>query len=313
MTATGELSTGVFLRDWHRESLHRWTPSTARFYGWLVDQTVGHLGDVPLIELSADHLRGHFAAAGGRVVGGTDALSASTMARRHSVLRTALGDAVRWGLIKVNPAELIAFDRVSVGRALDSAGVIRLVRAGGPGWFGTLLRLAAVTGARRGELCALRRRDIDVERSQVLIARAMSIGENATIVEGPTKTRTVRVVSIDPVTLTRVLGLVDEDQELNPFVFRSRCVEGRPVHPGTVTEFFGRLRRHVAPDGSLSHVRFGDLRHFAVSGMLEAGVPVSVVSRRIGHATPVTTLRTYNHMLGSPRPSVADVLAAGVC
>jgi len=92
----------------------------------------------------------------------------ATVLRHHSVLSAALNQAVRWGWIADNPAKaatLPTLERRSprVPSAEDVAELIRRVDEAGPVW-GLLVRLAVVTGARRGELCALRWSDVEEGR-----------------------------------------------------------------------------------------------------------------------------------------------------
>ncbi|RFS83800.1 site-specific integrase [Actinomadura spongiicola] len=134
--------------------------------------------------------------------GGQDGtgLSPRTVAHVHSVLRKAFGDAVRVDeLIPSNPTERAKRPRLHQGEPgdvwtttqlrtfLDGAKEHRLF---------TFYRLAAYTGARRGELLNLRWRDVDLDRASVHIKGSASFiaGER---IEGTTKSGRSRVVSLD--------------------------------------------------------------------------------------------------------------------
>lgn len=77
---------------------------------------------------------------------------------------------------------------------------------------------------------------------------------------------------------------------------------GGPIHPRNLLRNFKQLLR----DAGLPMVRFHDLRHTAASLMLNAGIPVIVVSRRLGHARASITLDIYRHLIPSMQAEVAD-------
>ena len=135
-------------------------------------ETVIHpdFGDVPIAELTPRHLDEWYrklATGEGR----DRPLKPASIRRHHAVLSAALGQAVRWGWIDRNPAERaqpsplghveLQVPTVEEVQALLSAGAKRNER------WGMLLSLAVLTGARRGELCALRWTDIEGERIRI--------------------------------------------------------------------------------------------------------------------------------------------------
>lgn len=79
--------------------------------------------------------------------------------------------------------------------------------------------------------------------------------------------------------------------------------DGGPIHPEYVTRAFDRL---VAKQG-VPRIRFRDLRHTHATLLLRAGVPVKVVSERLGHASPGFTLNVYQHVLPGMQAEAAEV------
>lgn len=77
-----------------------------------------------------------------------------------------------------------------------------------------------------------------------------------------------------------------------------------PWAPDHVTKSFQRLRASV----KLDNVRLHDLRHFAATSLLAAGVPVRTVSGRLGHANAATTLGVYAHFVEASDKSAAVIL-----
>jgi integrase len=122
-------------------------------------------------------------------------LSPSSVRRIHSVLHRALEQGIAWGWIAINPATRASPPpaRRSQLRLPSPDEVNRVIAAAGavnPALL-VFFPLAAVTGARRGELCALRWCHLDTQRNTVLIA--VAIAETGSgIVERPTKTHAER-------------------------------------------------------------------------------------------------------------------------
>jgi integrase len=231
-------------------------------------------------------------------------LSARTVRICHTVLRQSLDQARRWGFIAHNPAldaspppqrrdEVIPPSVEQVLRILDAA------YDEDPD-FGTYLWLKSATGCRRGEVCALRWTDIDLDRAELSVRRSVvQLGQE--LREKDTKTHQSRRIALDPATvaLLRQHRLRQREQMLalgvrlaeDALLFGSP--EGRPWRPDVVTNRFGRLRSTL----DLEHVRLHDLRHFVASVLIDGGIPISTVSNRLGHSQISTTLNLYTHAL----------------
>jgi len=176
--------------------------------------------------------------------------------------------------------------------------------------------VSATTGARRGELCGLRWRSADLVDATVTISRAIVEGERGALVEKDTKTHSARRIALDPQTAEELSTHRSRCAERalacgaslgeDAYVF-SRSPDGtKPLVPTDVTNGFIRVRRQVG----LDHVRLHDLRHFAATRLLAAGVPVRTVSGRLGHANAATTLGVYAHFLEASDRDAANTLGA---
>ncbi|MCG5215436.1 site-specific integrase [Streptosporangium sp. KLBMP 9127] len=188
-------------------------------------------------------------------------------------------------------------------------------------------RLAAYSGARRGELLNLRWTHIDLDNAHVHIAGSTAVidGER---VEGTTKSGRSRIVPIDPNTVDILRdhkkrqeaerALLGDDWRGNDdYVFVTGW--GEPIYPDTVT---GLMRDFInarnnpkqgdPPDEPLPLARLHDLRHIHATTLLLAGVSVHVVAARLGHADPAITLRVYAHVIRSAESAVADIFAQAI-
>lgn len=127
----------------------------------------------------------------------------------------------------------------------------------------------------------------------------------------PTKTRRPHQVALDPDT-HRLLGARHEQIVGTPlerpgaFVFSSDPDASRPRRPNWVTKKFIDTRRSA----DISQFRLHDLRHFMATQMLNAGIPIPIVSARLAHARVSTTLDVYAHAIPGGDHHAARTLGA---
>jgi integrase len=151
---------------------------------------------------------------------------------------------------------------------------------------GDLVRVAAYTGLRRGELLALRWRDVEIGQRKVVVRRAISAGQEA----ASTKSRRAREVPIPDQAAIAFRHLAERGEFVAPddFVFANRL--GRRLDGSA-------LRRRVdkARDASgLRKLRFHDLRHTYCSLLVAGGVDLASVKAAMGHSR-ITTTERYLH------------------
>jgi integrase len=176
-----------------------------------------------------------------------------------------------------------------------------------------LLMLAALTGMRRGELCALRWSDVDLDTGTINVIRSVVVVPHG-LAEKTTKTGRGRIVALDPVgvaLLSQHRGRTERwVREAGAQLSSDACVfspfvEGTtPFRPDNVTSFFMRVRNEVgAPT-----VRLHDLRHFTATQLIGAGIDVRTVAGRLGHSDPSVTLRVYSHALEERDRAAAAIM-----
>jgi integrase len=173
------------------------------------------------------------------------------------------------------------------------------------------LRLAVTTGARRGEVLALRWSDIDLDAATMTVGRSLNEDRSTK----STKTNRVRVVRLDAVTVALLRQWRNGQRERalacgarlarDPFVLSNSPDSSVPWRPDGTTQRFQRLCARAGVEG----VRLHDLRHAMASQLLERGVSPVTVAGRLGHASTTTTLRTYAHVVSGADAAAADVIA----
>ena len=310
-----------YLDEWLAGRASKLKPSTLLSYRRdLHRYVIPRIGGDRLQELSGARLEALYEELlreGGR---DGDALSVRTVRYQHSILRKALGDAVRHRLIQVNPATMVELPSHPAGeapkvkemvRAWDAMQVRTFVEAVEEEPFGPLFTLALNTGLRRGELLGLRWSDIDLDGA------VMNVRNNRVRLEGRTgqgtpKSGKVRSFKLDPMTLQllRDLRRLQAEQRLawpgvwgNPDDLVFAHEDGRPIAPDHVTKTFRRLVDALG----LPPIRLHDCRHTYATLALQAGAPVKVVSERLGHATVAFTLDIYGHVLPADDQLAADL------
>jgi integrase len=260
--------------------------------------------------------------------GGRDGrpLSATTISHIHRTLRKALADAVDVDqVLAANPAARSKRPKSADAepRRIWTVEHLRLFlsEASSHRLF-AFYRLAAYTGARRGELLYLRWAALDLDAAEVTFGGSTAVVRGQRI-EGSTKGGRSRTVSLDrdTVAILREHRRRQAEERLaagpawtdsGGLVFTNRW--GEPLYPDTVTALMTKLiNRHNNADPpplkAIPHARMHDLRHLHATTLLLAGVPVHVVAARLGHADPAVTLRVYAHVLREQAAGVGDIFA----
>ena len=249
---------------------------------------------------------------------GSGGLSAKTIRYVHTTLHKSLVDAVDAGLLARNPAGRAKpptntsprSHEMNVWTADELRTFLNHVRDDrlGAAWV-----LAAHSGMRRGEVLGLRWVDVDLEGHQLsvrqaLVSVAYDLHFTGTKTSTGTRTIALHATTVSALTCHRVRqqheraawGDAYDDAGL---VFARE--NGTPIHPDSMSQSF---ERHVRGAG-LRRIRLHDLRHTHATLLLKAGIPLKVVSERLGHSDPGFTLRTYAHVLPGMQADAASRFA----
>jgi integrase len=327
-----ELTTGFYvepsrmlLSEW---LIDHWLPvhktrvkkTTYRAYrSAIVHHVNPRLGGVAIGKLTAQMLNGLYQQllANGRC-DGEGGLAPASVANIHVVLRKALADAEDAGLIPRNPA-----DKAKPPRPKSQGGELRYWTPGELREFLSLIEghrleaafhLLTMTGARRGEVAGLRWVDVDLDGARMTIRQALLNGDGEVYVSSP-KSYRGRTVDLDQATVDKLREHRDRQQvekmatrrwEDSGFVFTRE--DGSALNPATLTRAF----RWIVDRSELPRIRLHDLRHTHASIAVKAGVPIGVVSERLGHASPEFTLHRYSHVMPGMQREAADTIARAV-
>jgi integrase len=309
--APSKITLGEFLEgEWLPAVEATLRPLSVQTYAILIrGHIVPRLGSLRLQAVTGGHLNGLYREleqAG---------LAPATRRVIHAVIHRALKDAVRWGKLVRNPADLAdppvpgrpraeAWTAGEVARFLEHVRNDRLF----PLW-----RLAATTGMRRGELAGLTWRCLDLDGARLAVEQQLLRTRDGVVFGPPKSDCSRRTIALDPVTI-RVLRDHRETQLLEravageayddwDLVFADEL--GGPLHPAQLTRWFARHRRNAGLTVGTLHI----LRHTAATLALTEGVPVHIVAARLGD-DPNTVLATYAHLLPRSDEQAAERVAA---
>jgi integrase len=204
-------------------------------------------------------------------------------------------------------------DAVDVDAVLNPAEIQSLLSAAEPGLQRTLFETAYLTGARQGELLALRWSDLELPKvgaGKMAIRRSLSWarfkGEETRARYFPPKTKAGRrAISLPALLVADLkrwkLQCPISDEKL---VFPSP--DGKPM----CRDFLLRVNFYpVLSRARLRRVTFHTLRHSCASAMIASGAPITEVQHRLGHANPAITLQVYSHFFTHGESAAADRLA----
>ena len=298
------LTVGDYLEQWVRDARNI-RPSTRNGYAAVVTfhllPTIGH---VRLVALTPLHVESMLATVGQR-------LSPKSLRNVHAVLRRALGQAQRAGIVERNVAgrEFVDAPRVPVEepRALSADEVHRFLAAAAGDRLESLFVLAIGTGLRQGEILGLAWEDLDLERGQLQVRREL-VRRNGKYQRAELKTpRSRRAVPLAPSVVVALAA------------HRDRVIEAGfiPIGPGPIftslkgTPLSGSWLTHHFYDllavARIPRLPFKNLRTTFSSRLFEAGIPDRRLADLMGHTRTSTT---HGHYIATEGAAQDAALAA---
>lgn len=252
-------------------------------------------------------------------VGVNKPLSSKTVLHYHRLISSILSTAVEWGALFANPCERVKpprvehkdpkyLDEVQAAKLLDLLENENML-------YKTAVRFLLFTGLRRGEALGLNWSDIDFDTAIIQICRSSLYLPDKGIFEDDTKNRTSNRVIKLPQTVLTDLKLYRKYQMQNRLMMGDRwcesdrvftTTEGLPLHPDTLSRWFSKFITAHADD--LPYITLHSLRHTNATLMIASGVPITTVSKRLGHADTTTTGKIYAHAIRSADEAAAETL-----
>jgi integrase len=293
-----------FLDQWLGHIKAQVSPRTHERYTEIVKKNIGPvLGAVHLSKLRPTQIASAYSKAlleGRR--DGSGGLSPNTVLYMHRLIKQALAHAVRWEIISRSPADvvdppkieritMITYDMTQTAELLEVARGTRLL---------VPVILGILCGLRRGEIVALRWRQVDLANAQLAVVASAEQTREGVRYKQP-KTGRARTVALSPIVVEELRAhQLRQAEELlrlgvrqNDTTFLYMREDGGPIQPRSLTHAWNQMLAKT----TLPRIRFHDLRHAHATHLLSSGVHPKVASERLGHSKVGITLDLYSHVL----------------
>jgi integrase len=172
--------------------------------------------------------------------------------------------------------------------------------------------IALATGMRRGEVLALRWKNVDLDRGALRVVQSLEQTKKGLRFKD-TKTSRARAITLPEYAIEELhrlkrqqaekllaLGIRQTGETLTCCRF-----DGEPLQPRSLTHQFTKLREGI---NELPRVRFHDTRHTHATQLLADGVHPKVAQERLGHSTITTTMDLYSHVTDTMQADAATTL-----
>ena len=316
-----KLTLGEYLTTWINEvHANQLKASTLERYKRVINRyLIPELGAIKLQDLRPSHVQGFYTSLLTRSTVTGNPLSPQTVTLIGAVLKKAIKYAVDVdGLIAVNPANRVPLPKgkgtiptpwsiQELNTFLDVARSHRL-------FF--FFRLSAFTGARRGELLALKWSDFD--GTAITISKNRLMAGNQVIEQNSTKggtngqrrvpldRETIELFNVHRVNQLKERMALGENWQETGYVFVQE--NGLPLYPHTPSDLFKKLLNKAG----LRPTRLHDQRHLHATELLRLGEPLHVVANRLGHRDAMVTATIYAHVSDQQAETASSTFANAV-
>lgn len=302
---------GRFLKGWVADKKTSARPGTVRGYESKIRvHILPALGTIALAKLTPQRLQSFFSE---RLVSG---LAPQTVHHLRAILRAALGDAAKWGLVVRNAADLVDPPRVphEEFRPLAPAEAQALLEAVKGNRLEALYSVALALGLRQGEALGLRWQDCDLEVGTLRVSQSLQRIDKAFQFVEPKTARSRRTLALPAIAAAALRAhrtrQLEERLAAGPMWEEHGLVftrpNGMPLHGSNVTRDFQRMLERAG----LRRLRFHDMRHACASLLIAQGVHPRIVMETLGHSQIGITMNLYSHVLPEAQRQAAAQMDA---
>ena len=233
--------------------------------------------------------------------------SPTTIQNYYSLINNMLEVAVKWDYLSVNPNSKIEKPKRARSNAscYSKEDMVKLLQSlmQEPLKYQAIIITALDLACRRGELTGLTWDDIDFKTGKVTINKATQYIDRKIFEKETKSVNSDRINFLNPSTI-EILKKYKKEQQEKQMKLGSQWIQtnrvfttefGGDIHPDTPTKIFQKIIKKY----NLKHLTFHGLRHSGISHMIECGVPISVISRKVGHSSVQVTDTYYSHFFES--------------
>jgi integrase len=250
-------------------------------------------------------------------------LAARTVGHVHRVTRRALGHAKQWSVIPQNPADNVSpppvqSDEIRILRSDDVQAVLAKLRERRGRLLYTVAIVVLATGVRRGELCALRWSNVDLDAGKLSIERALEqTRQHGLRFKAPKTKHGRRSVTLPPVAVMELRAHWKAQQEMRLKLGQGKAPDdalvfanwdGMVRNPDALSKEWAACMKQIG----MPHITLHSLRHSHASQLIASGLDILTISRRLGHGSPTITLGVYGHLFANTDDRAAAIIEAAL-
>ena len=324
----GKLTLGewitTWLEDYMKNSLRQTTYES--YYIQVHKHIVPGIGNIKLKDLDTSDLQRFYNAKlergrcdkvkneKGEMVQRQGGLAPKSVRYIHGIINTSIEQAIKEHKLVVNPAKATKLPRnpKKEMKTLSVDDVTKFLTHAKKYRYYTAYLLDLATGLRRGELLALRWKDIDLDNGTININRHLVKIKGGVAFQEPKTKLSKRIVEItdEAISVLKQLSTRQKSEILkageayikDDLVFCTTL--GNHLQPRSFTrDFQGCLKQ-----AGLERIRFHDVRHTYATMLLEAGVALNTVQEQLGHHSPTFTAEQYGHVTKKMKKDAAGVM-----
>lgn len=278
--------------------------TAARYRELAENQIVPHLGSKTLQKLRPLDIEDwHTALRTNGRAHGKGGLAPRTIGHAHRVLSKALKDATENELIAKNVAATKSAPKVPDDEMVIVRDVPALIdKLQASDRFCVLAMISLFTGMRLGEVLALRWSSVDLDRNIISVREAIEATKAHGIrFKTPKSKAGRRSVSLPDILAEALRDYRKAQLECRLKIGAGRLpddallfgdIDGNPPSPNALSAAWSDFAERIG----MAQVTFHALRHTHASQLIDAGVDIVTISKRLGHAKPDITLRIYAHL-----------------
>lgn len=235
-------------------------------------------------------------------------LAPSTIHNIFKAFNSLMQVAEDWELIDRNPCYRVKLPKLEYkkGQVLTVKETDQLFKAleGYPPTWQLIVQVAAITGARQGEIAALEGKHLDTHKNIITIEQALVNVAGKGLILKKTKTDKSRKVTVPKELMKSLSKLkllkqtdlmeVQNMREWPDHLFLFSNEYGKPLRPDSISQWWSRF---LEDNNKLKKIRFHDLRHTSATLLINEGIHAKIIQERLGHSNISTTMNTYGHVL----------------
>jgi integrase len=293
------LTVSQWAAEWMERERANWTLETYRKYEQVMRlHILPVIGKMKILDVRTPHIQS-------LIDKKLNTLAPKTINSIRGAVHRLFECALAAQAIMNNPVHSVTtprLKRVKVKTA-DKAELSQLMAAVNGTDIEMIVRIAIFAGLRRGELCGLKWDDLNISTGTLTVQRSIT-QVRGIVEEKPTKTDAPRQIKLSDSLLTALKAYrlkLQKSSKLSEWM----CVK---LKGGRHTPYsLGRSFHRVAVKAGMK-LTLHSLRHTQATMLINAGVPVKVVSERLGHSTTTITQNLYTHVLPHMQDQAASVL-----